>query len=89
MLCECLEGSALSHRAGESRRLDRLVEFDDSVWILDFKAAEKVEEGNLAASSAPYLGVMREYRGAMEGVFAPKRIRSVLVFGNGLIFEVD
>jgi ATP-dependent helicase/nuclease subunit A len=75
--------------AGESRRLDRLVEFEDDVWILDFKAAERVEEGNLAVCAAPYLGVMREYRGAMEGVFAPKRVRVVLVFGNGLVFEID
>ncbi|MHB8165621.1 MAG: hypothetical protein ACYDDT_02435, partial [Sulfuricella sp.] len=74
--------------AGESRRLDRLVEFEDSVWILDFKAAERAEEGNLAASSAPYLGQMREYRGAMEGVFAPKVVRAALVFGNGGVFEV-
>ncbi|MBU1691234.1 MAG: UvrD-helicase domain-containing protein [Gammaproteobacteria bacterium] len=74
--------------AGESRRLDRLVEFEDSVWILDFKAAERAEEGNLAACAAPYLGVMREYRVAMEGVFAPKAVRAVLVFGNGLLFEI-
>jgi ATP-dependent helicase/nuclease subunit A len=75
--------------AGESRRLDRLVEFEDSVWILDFKFAERAEEGNLAVRAAPYLGQMREYRVAMEGVFAPKRVRAVLVFGNGLVFEVD
>jgi ATP-dependent helicase/nuclease subunit A len=75
--------------AGESRRLDRLVEFEDDVWILDFKFAERAEEGNLAASSAPYVGVMREYRVAMQGVFAPKTVRAVLVFGNGLVFEID
>jgi len=75
--------------AGESRRLDRLVEFEDSVWILDFKAAERAEEGNLAACAAPYLAQMREYRAAMEGVFAPKPVRAVLVFGNGLVFEID
>ncbi len=74
---------------GESRRLDRLVEFEDSVWILDFKAAERAEEGNLVACAAPYLGQMREYRAAMEGVFAPKPVRAVLVFGNGLLFEID
>ncbi len=75
--------------SGESRRLDRLVEFEDSVWILDFKAAERAEEGNLVACAAPYLGQMREYRVAMEGVFAPKIVRAVLVFGNGLVFEID
>lgn len=75
--------------AGESRRLDRLVEFEDSVWILDFKAAERAEEGNLAACAAPYLGQMREYLAAMRGVFATKTVRAVLVFGNGLMFEID
>ncbi|MBZ0094835.1 MAG: UvrD-helicase domain-containing protein, partial [Sulfuricella sp.] len=75
--------------SGESRRLDRLVEFEDSVWILDFKAAERAEEGNLEACAAPYLGVMREYLAAMRGVFSPKVVRAVLVFGNGLVFEID
>ncbi|MCE5181158.1 MAG: UvrD-helicase domain-containing protein [Betaproteobacteria bacterium] len=75
--------------AGESRRLDRLVEFEDSVWILDFKAAERAEEGNLVACAKPYLGQMREYLSAMGGVFAAKTVRAVLVFGNGLVFEVD
>jgi len=74
---------------GESRRLDRLVEFEDDVWILDFKAAERAEEGNLAACAGPYLGQMREYLAAMGGVFAPKIVRAVLVFGNGLVFEID
>jgi ATP-dependent helicase/nuclease subunit A len=74
--------------AGESRRLDRLVEFEDSVWILDFKAAERAEDGNLAACAAPYLGQMREYRAAMEGVFAPKPVRALLVFVNGGVVEV-
>ncbi|HUW51010.1 MAG TPA: UvrD-helicase domain-containing protein [Sulfuricella sp.] len=75
--------------AGDSRRLDRLVEFEDSVWILDFKAAERAEEANLAACAKPYLGVMREYLDAMGGVFSAKPVRAVLVFGNGLVFEVD
>jgi hypothetical protein len=25
----------------------------------------------------------------MRGVFAPKVVRAVLVFGNGLVFEID
>jgi ATP-dependent helicase/nuclease subunit A len=75
--------------AGESRRLDRLVEFEGSVWIVDFKASERAEEGDLAACAQPYLGQIREYRAAMEGVFAPKAVRAVLVFGNGGVFEVD
>ncbi|MDD5240247.1 MAG: UvrD-helicase domain-containing protein [Sulfuricella sp.] len=73
---------------GESRRLDRLVEFEDSVWIVDFKASERAEEGNLTACAKPYLGQMREYLTAMTGVFAPKPVRAVLLFGNGLLYEI-
>ncbi|MDD5330348.1 MAG: 3'-5' exonuclease, partial [Sulfuricella sp.] len=74
--------------AGENRRLDRLVEFEDEVWILDFKAAERAREDNLAACAAPYLGQMKEYRAAMAGVFALKPVRCALVFGNGLFYEI-
>ncbi|MHB0985768.1 MAG: UvrD-helicase domain-containing protein [Sulfuricella sp.] len=74
--------------AGENRRIDRLVEFEDSVWILDFKAAERAEEGNLAACAAPYLGQMAEYRAAMRDVFPSKPVRAVLVFANGGVFEL-
>ncbi|MCL4469654.1 MAG: hypothetical protein M1547_00635, partial [Gammaproteobacteria bacterium] len=74
--------------AGESRRLDRLVEFEDSVWIVDFKAGERAEEGNLAACAAPYLGQMAEYRAAMREVFPSKPVRAVLVFANGGVFEL-
>ena len=74
--------------AGENRRIDRLVEFEDSVWILDFKAAERAEEGNLAACAAPYLGQMAEYRAAMRDVFPSKPVRAVLVFANGGVVEL-
>ena len=74
---------------GESRRIDRLVEFADSVWILDFKATDKVGTGSLAACAAPYLGQMGEYRAAMRAVFAGKPVKTALVFSNGLLFEVE
>jgi ATP-dependent helicase/nuclease subunit A len=74
---------------GESRRIDRLVEFADSIWILDFKATEKVESGNLAACAAPYLKQMAEYRTAMQGVVVGKPVKAALVFSNGLLFEVE
>jgi ATP-dependent helicase/nuclease subunit A len=74
---------------GDSRRIDRLVEFADSVWVLDFKAAEGVTPASLADHAAPYLAQMREYRAAMERAFAPKPVRCALVFQNGLLYEVE
>ncbi|PWB55956.1 MAG: DNA helicase [Nitrosomonadales bacterium] len=71
---------------GELRRLDRLVEFDDSVWVLDYKTG--ASGGDPQALAAPYLGQMREYRTAMESVFPGKAIRCALIFPGPVLVEV-
>jgi len=71
---------------GELRRLDRLVEFDDSVWVLDYKTG--ASGGYPEALAAPYLGQMREYRSAMESVFSGKKIHCALIFPGPVLVEV-
>ncbi len=66
---------------GELKRMDRLVEFDDEVWILDYKTGE-------AADPAPYRAQMAEYRNAMQSVYADKKVRCALVFAGGVLSEV-
>jgi len=66
---------------GELKRIDRLVEFDDEVWVLDYKTGE-------AASPAPYRAQMREYRAAMQAVYASKTVRCALLFADGVLYEV-
>ncbi|MEO6974423.1 MAG: UvrD-helicase domain-containing protein [Gallionella sp.] len=67
--------------AGELRRIDRLVEYDDEVWVLDYKTGE-------AADPAPYREQMAEYRSAMQSVYAGKKIRCALLFSSGVLSEV-
>jgi ATP-dependent helicase/nuclease subunit A len=67
--------------AGELRRIDRLVEYDDEVWVLDYKTGE-------AADPAPYRAQMAEYRSAMQSVYAGKKIRCALLFSGGVLSEV-
>ena len=66
---------------GELRRIDRLVEFDDEVWVLDYKTGGKPDV-------APYRAQMQEYRIAMQAVYADKTVRCALLFADGTLCEL-
>ncbi len=66
--------------AGELKRIDRLVEFDDEIWVLDYKTGE-------SADPAPYRAQMLEYRSAMQAIHPHKTVRSALIFGDGQMLE--
>ncbi|HUW76955.1 MAG TPA: UvrD-helicase domain-containing protein [Gallionella sp.] len=67
--------------AGEIKRIDRLVEYDDEVWVLDYKTGE-------TADPAPYRAQMAEYQNAMQSVYAGKKIRCALLFSGGVLREL-
>ena len=66
---------------GELRRIDRLVEFGDEVWVLDYKLTE-------SADVSRYRAQMEEYRSAMQAVYEGQAVRCALVFGGGVVREV-
>lgn len=66
---------------GELRRIDRLVEFDDELWVLDYKMGER-------ANPAAHRDQMAEYRSAMRALHPHKAVRCALVFGAGEWCEV-
>jgi ATP-dependent helicase/nuclease subunit A len=65
---------------GEIRRIDRLVEFDDEVWVLDYKLSE-------SGDPAPYRAQLAEYRTAMQSIYAGKKVRCALLFAGGELSE--
>ena len=67
---------------GELKRIDRLVEFDDEVWVLDYKLGESED-------AARYRAQMQEYRAAMQAVYAGKTVRCALVFADGALSELE
>jgi ATP-dependent helicase/nuclease subunit A len=73
---------------GELRRIDRLVEFHDEVWILDYKMGEVPTEQDLSALAAPYRKQIAEYRCAMASVFPERPIRTALIFSGGRLHEI-
>jgi ATP-dependent helicase/nuclease subunit A len=66
---------------GELKRIDRLVEFDDEVWVLDYKMGD-------TESAARYRTQMHEYRSAMQAVYPGKAVHCALLFADGTLNEV-
>ncbi|CAH1086734.1 UvrD-helicase domain-containing protein [Candidatus Nitrotoga sp. 1052] len=76
----CNEMSYVNAR-GELRRIDRLVEFDDEVWVLDYKTGA-------TSDSMLHSVQMQEYRVAMQAVYAGKIVRCALLFSDGTLCEI-
>jgi ATP-dependent helicase/nuclease subunit A len=66
---------------GELKRIDRLVEFDEEVWVLDYKLGDSED-------AARYRAQMHEYRAAMQSVYAGKSVCCALLFADGVLSEV-
>ncbi len=67
---------------GELRRIDRLVEFENEVWVLDYKTGE-------ANNPARHSTQMQEYRDAIQAIYAGKTVRCGLLFASGELHEID
>jgi len=65
---------------GELRRIDRLVEFENEVWVLDYKTGE--------TNPFPHSVQMQEYRDAMQAIYTDKMVRCGLLFAEGVLHEV-
>ncbi|MET0964595.1 MAG: UvrD-helicase domain-containing protein [Noviherbaspirillum sp.] len=68
---------------GRLMRLDRVVIFDDEVWILDYKRAF------LDIERAGYAEQLAQYRAALQPVFPDSRLRSALITVDGRLWELD
>ncbi|WP_205905185.1 UvrD-helicase domain-containing protein [Collimonas pratensis] len=64
-------------------RFDRVVVFENEVWILDYK------RNLLDSEVAAYTAQLRSYRQAAQPVFADKRLRTALLTVDGRLSEID
>ena len=67
---------------GRLMRLDRVVIFDDEVWILDYKRAF------LDIERAAYAAQLAQYRAALRPVFQDRKLRSALITVDGRLWEL-
>jgi len=68
---------------GELLRLDRVVVFDDAVWILDYK------RNLLDSEQAAYRAQLSRYRHAAQAVFPGKNLKTALITADGKLWEID
>jgi ATP-dependent helicase/nuclease subunit A len=68
---------------GRLLRLDRVVLFDDEVWILDYKRAF------LDVERSSYEAQLAQYRSALRAVFGERTVRSALITVDGRLWELD
>ncbi|CAH1388221.1 UvrD-helicase domain-containing protein [Candidatus Nitrotoga sp. M5] len=80
--CKAYNEMPYVNARGELRRIDRLVEFDDEVWVLDYKSGA-------ISSSGIHIVQMQEYRVAMQTVYAEKIVRCALIFSDGTLSEIS
>lgn len=65
---------------GQLRRIDRVVELDGEVWVLDYKTGRPDDA---------YLAQLAEYRSAVAVLHPGKHIRSALLYADGRVQEVE
>ncbi len=63
-------------------RFDRVVVFEDSVWILDYK------RNLLDSERAEYAAQLASYRAAVEAVFFGKILKTALITADGRLWEM-
>ena len=71
---------AYVNAAGEVRRIDRFVEFDDEAWVLDYKTGEPPKDVELMAS---YEAQLQAYGSALAAVAPGKTVHGLLLFSGG------
>ncbi len=69
--------------AGETLRCDRVVVFDDAVWVLDYK------RHYLPSEELAYRTQLAQYRHAMQDIFPHKTIQAALITADGQLLEIE
>ena len=74
----------LADRDGRLLRIDRLVELDDALWVLDYKSSS----GETARLDA-YREQVRGYCRALADIFPDRTIHGALVFADAELLEIE
>ncbi len=79
---------ALLDADGRVQRLDRVVEFDDAVWLIDYKTGEDscgLPDAQLAERHRPQLN---GYRSLLAGLYPGKPVHAALLLADGRLVDL-
>ena len=74
---------------GDFLRIDRLVEFETEIWVLDYKSTESATEATLKEAAKPHRAQLKNYLTAMQALFPGKQMKGGVIFKGGLLFEIS
>lgn len=79
---------AFINQTGDIRRIDRLVEFEDEIWVLDYKTGEADAALEAAQLIARHRSQLEEYARAARALWPGKPVRSGLVLAGGRLVSL-
>jgi len=80
---------ALLDADGRLQRLDRVVEFDDAVWLIDYKTggdSRTLPDAQLVERHQPQLA---GYRTLLAGLYPDKPVHAALLLADGRLISMD
>jgi len=76
--------------AGQVQRIDRLVEFANEWWVIDYKTdVLSAEREDAAAAAAPYREQLSVYRDVVRRLHPGKRVQAAILFSGGQLYQFD
>jgi ATP-dependent helicase/nuclease subunit A len=80
---------ALLDGSGRLQRLDRVVEFDDAVWLIDYKTGEDSRALSDARLVEQHRAQLAGYRSLLAELYAGKPVHSALLLADGRLIQMD
>lgn len=74
--------------AGRLQRLDRVVEFDDAVWVLDYKTGSERHLSD-AEVSERHRDQLAGYGALLAGLFPDKPVRTAVLLADGRLVHME
>ena len=80
---------ALLDAQGRTQRLDRVVQFDDAVWVIDYKTGDDSLNLSDAQLTERHHAQLSNYRTLLNGLYPDKRVHAALLLADGRLINLN
>jgi ATP-dependent helicase/nuclease subunit A len=80
---------ALLDHSGRVQRLDRVVEFDDAVWLIDYKTGQDSRTLSDTQLVETHCAQLAGYRSLLAELYAGKPVHSALLLADGRLIPLE
>ena len=75
--------------SGRLQRLDRVVEFDDAVWLIDYKTGDDSRALSDAQLAERHRAQLAGYRSLLAELYAGKPVHAALLLADGRLIQME